>query len=101
MKLLCRVWFSAGVVAASVLALLFTAFLAWNMGNALLTSQSLAEVPQAAGRHMTPLLPGINMPLADGFLLLAAIGIATAVVSILSNCRYNNIISYYCTYAAV
>lgn len=87
MKLLCRLWFSAGVVAASMLAVVFTGFLAWNISNALITSESLAEVPHAAGRHMTPLLPGINMPLADGFLLLAAIGIATAVVSDLPCCK--------------
>ncbi len=75
-----RWWFNVGVVAACCLSLAFSLFLVWNLWSSLAVGSSLSAVSHSAASRIAPLIPGVNMPLADLGMVLLAIGIAAAYV---------------------
>ena len=76
-----RLWFSIGVVASCVVCCGFVVALAWNLTHAFTSTASLQDASAAVGQHMAPIVPGVNVPVTDIGLLLAAIACAAAVVS--------------------
>jgi hypothetical protein len=77
-----RLWFGAGVVTAGLLLFGFTSFLLWNAASALLAIVGTSGTESAQISHIQPLIPGINVPVADTFLLIVAIAVSALAVSL-------------------
>lgn len=80
LRRLVQLWFAVGVVVGAATSVIFTSFLVWNLARALIASSSLAEVSKATAEHMTPLVPGVNLPWGDLVYLVAAIAPSAAWV---------------------
>jgi hypothetical protein len=79
-KTAARTWFSAGVVATAVVLAAFSIFLVWNAASALL---AVFAVHSQDSRHVSriqPLVPGVNVPMADTFMLISAVALSAVLV---------------------
>ena len=79
-KVIGRGWFSLGVPVAGLIAVCFTVFLVWNAAGAFLVlfTPSFKDNDQVS--HIQPLIPGINVPIADTVLLIFAIALSAVLV---------------------